>query len=213
MKKLYYIPGTISLVFLPLLFIPELINKIHKANDQQCIEINMPSLKKLESNKYEWWIIPKRKFTTIVCDKNMATNAIKIDNGFKQVRQIILSKDTVNAVQFTIKNAYYNDLISILNNCRKVNVKHYAYENDTVKILFKQPVIVKKETKIFLICGTSDMNYITHLEEVEKEHTEFIKTFTKNDRLFYIVCIIAGFLVLAVVSIRHITLNYKRKVL
>lgn len=210
MKKLYYIPGTISLVLLPLLFIPELINKIYKANDQQCIEINMPPLEKLESNKYDWWIIPKRKFTTIVCDKNMAANAIKIDNGFKQVRQIVLRKDTVNAVQFTIKNAYYNDLISILNNCRKVNVKHYAYENDTIKIFFKQLIIVKEEGfKSF--CGTSYMNYITHLEEVEKEHAEFIKTFTKNylnDRLFYAVSVIAGFLVLAVVSIRYVIYNY-----
>jgi hypothetical protein len=67
-----------------------------------------------------------------------------------------------------------------------------------------------------LMCGTGDMNYITHLEKIEKKHAEFIKTFTKNylnDRLFYIVCIIAGFLVLAVVSIRHIALNYKSKVL
>ncbi len=131
MKRLYYIPGIISLILLPALFVPDLIKK-SKENKQYVIEINYPPLIDKDHpdraynyyNGKAWWTVPKRNYKKYICLKHSKDNQNIIDEGIIALNTIYKNTDTINGVEFIIKDAYYKDLISILDNFLKNKIKY-----------------------------------------------------------------------------------------
>jgi hypothetical protein len=143
-RKIYYVPGMISLIFLPLICCLYL-NKFHK-KEERSIELSMPARydPKLDhKNKIVFdttclsWPENRRNYTIIDID-NSAKNQKNLKLFNDRVLQIIKTNDTVNAIHLLFgKESTYGQFIEALNICNKDTFPCYIVLDDNLWFLHK----------------------------------------------------------------------------
>lgn len=178
--RIYYLPGLISLVLLPLFFIPYiLIKSTPKAH--YCFEINMPEICIYGSNMGKDKIsldmdlpIFKRTYSYYVFTKKGKDNLKAIDEGVQKMIVIQRNKDSIHALGFVFKDVCYSDFIYLLNALRKNRINLCLVFGDTVKTYYLPPAPILKQPKgeeiVYMMCGTAQMNNLLRLRDLEIEN-------------------------------------------
>ena len=143
--RMYYIPGLISLVLLPIICYFYLQG--FKKNDH-VIETVFP-LKYVPHVNYEnnlrldTTVLSlsqfRRKYVDFKLDSNLLTNQIQLYSFDKKMQYLINHKDTTNGLHLIFGKGFkYGDFIKSINICRKDTFSHYlVYDNELWYLFIK----------------------------------------------------------------------------
>lgn len=140
--KIHYVPGMISLIFLPILCIWFLKKNYY---EERCMPINMPS--KYDPNKPKGVVRfdttclsdpeNRRIYTTFKFDGDAMVDKANLAASVALLKQIANTQDTINGVHFVLgNNAKYETFIEILDLCAYTESlslyipMYIAYENE-----------------------------------------------------------------------------------
>lgn len=125
-RRIYYIPGIISLIFLPIICIIYLKNNTIKT-EERAIEIVMPRkynpiANGRNSDVFDTAVLSRpeniRKYREIRMSDNFEENNEKITEFKQSVEKLVLTKDTLNGVHLTMSSTTtYNEFIKLLDIC------------------------------------------------------------------------------------------------
>ena len=139
-KKIYYIPGIISLTILPILFY-FYNDKYQKASNQTVIQLFVwdPNLPKKYPGIFTDEYPPKRKYEEIFLTGDNTSDKIKLDFSQIRVREILTQNDSINGVHFYFgENAQYRKFIKALDIFKMEQAKNYmVYENDICSCIIR----------------------------------------------------------------------------
>src|SRR4051812_23765814 len=124
-KKLFYLPGQISLILLPLFSLTFLFNSI-KPKDN-LIEIYITDSLSI------------KEFRSITIDYTIDGNEdhTNIDHALRECITLIISKDTLRSIRVHYSNmAKYNSLIYLLDLCIKHGINSYSFDNSNVYLYY-----------------------------------------------------------------------------
>lgn len=162
-KKIYYVPGIISLMFLPF-FSGIYFTHIIKKNDYRMLEISYLSLVEDTISRNFKKELSKRSFIIYNLKDKSHTNNTIIDKAFTHLREIYKGKNNVAGVEIKLNNTYFNDYIYILNACVKNKIKIYAIYND-IFYGFYWPYEQIKYKRSYSVCGSNVNKMIDFVEE------------------------------------------------
>lgn len=198
-KRLYYLPGLISLVLLPTLCIWNLDKQ--KAFDvPRVMEITWWN--KIE--ELPFLVHPDIEFIDINITGDDKQDKIKLDLAQLDVRQIVATKDTTKGVHFHFDDhAKYWTLIRALDICGTEHAKTYVpndndvwvYNYDFEKslgILCKQPPRIEGGNCIPLLINEKELNKQIEIEKQEKINylINTARTFWLSGFLFMVMTIL-----------------------
>jgi len=133
-KKIYYLPGLITLIFLPILIVTKTKIEIDKRKNY-CIEY----FTLLESDRkfYNYSIPAKRKYIEVNIDGNKIKDSLKFLLIQNFARGIDQSKDTVWGMKiFFGEKIKYSTFVNTLNELLKSKVQTYVPINDTIFVYY-----------------------------------------------------------------------------
>jgi hypothetical protein len=190
-RKIYYVSGMISLLFLPMAL---------------CLYVNkQKGLEKLYALKVFWGFgyfddqntkeefykaQSARKFIDVKIDNNRAQNSIKLSFARIEIRDLMNSRDTLHGVHFHLENnSPYQALVEIINILEAEKVTTYVAEGDNIWIFNYPTKPVENdylgkplEVKMLFSCGTSAFE-----ARVFEESNDTEWSFIKQNRLFLII--------------------------
>lgn len=161
-KKIFYLPGLISLLLLPLLGGLYLQNEFQKRN-YRTIEINWwhPSWKENYRNQnYYYEIYPNRNYTTISLSQENLEKEKQLLEFRKQLKKLVSTKDTFDGLHIKFnKKSSFGDLVAVINILLKEKAKMYVLKDYDVWVFNFIPKEIKNTTFTFeKPCGgTRDM--------------------------------------------------------
>lgn len=208
-NRIYYSAGLISLVLLPILCLCYLNNR--KAfRKERVMEINWWSdnVYKYTNYKIPYFIHPERKFIDINLTANDKENKIKLDFAQLEIRQMVSTKDTINAVHFYFAdNAKYWTLIRAFDICNIEKAKMYVPKGNDVWVFYytlKPKVILTDNMKP--VCGNAmlldDVVFINPYEQVDNEKSEVSKYIFEIAKKYSVFAIL--FMLMTFLAIRKI---------
>ncbi len=161
-KKIYYIPGIISLTILPFLFI-HFADKELKANSIAVIPIvltdtNLPKKFPEVFKDYKETFPPKRNYTDIVLTGNLKDDGIKLEFAQIKIRKILSANDPINGVHFQFGNSsQYWTFVKAIDILRIEGAKTYMLLDKDLWFYHFPP----DTTIVNWICGAtySDLGY------------------------------------------------------
>ncbi len=151
-KKLYYVPGLLSLLLVPLLFIAIALEQTQKLN-KRALEVNAwhPSLA-------ENYSFPERDYKEIALTRDAEQNRTAIANTRVYIKQLYANEDTINGIRYNFQDASYGTYVSILNSFKVDSVSYYAVYGNSIWVLNK-PKPKEDEALLWFVCGTSGISY------------------------------------------------------
>lgn len=178
-KRLYYPAGLISLILLPTLCI-WFLDKNKAFNKPSAIEINWwnEEWKKHNLDEYPYMVHPERKFVDINLTENDKENKIKLAFAHLEIRRLISTNDTINAIHFHFENnAKYWTLIRALDICIIEKAKTYVPKGSDLWVFNFVPRPKHKiEDEFISVCGNSmlmdNISVFKSTEEIEEEKKE-----------------------------------------
>ncbi|HSC53755.1 MAG TPA: hypothetical protein VLC98_09050 [Phnomibacter sp.] len=192
-KKIYYVPGIISLIILPFLF-THFAEKEIKSNSVGVMRIfladtNLPKKFPEVFRDFKIEFPPKRNYTDIDFTGNEKSDKIKLDYAQIKIREILSANDSVNGVHFKFSDSSkYWAFVKSIDVLRTEGAKTYMpLDNDLWFYHFPPDT-----TNVNFICGT---NYIV-LERPEinwwKKTTVLIESIWESS--WQIIVLFAGFI-------------------
>jgi len=132
-RKIYYIPGMITLIFAPIFFVAKL-NKSVAETREYCIETIFKGEDDTIYNGCKDLKIPAtRKYWNIELTGNKKDDSLTLlfaENFAKGLEQSI---DTINGIKIILKNGIkYKTFIEALNCCLKSKISNYLPYKDTI---------------------------------------------------------------------------------
>jgi hypothetical protein len=201
-KKLYYIPGTISLISLPLLFYFYNI-QYHEELVQTAIPIIVWNKNWTEKfpNLFSGNYPPKRNYQDIYLTGDDKTDNIKLAFSELRVREIIQQNDGANGVHYYFGEATtYASFIKVLDILRTEKAKKYMIYDNDIWLLHDPPEPVSKTIQGF-ICGTTYSS--AKMNEPERSHWLTFKKHFKDAgesswQIFIAFMVLFGFTIFSV---------------
>ena len=142
-KKIYYTPGLISLIGIPLLLV--------YYGSKQLSELKKTVFEVYWYNKSYWdttnkiqsyisYNVPNRRILELEISGKIDEDEIKLKFGELYIKEIIAKKDTVHAVNFHLGNEWkYSMLVRILDMCTIHEVDFFAPSNNGVLMYYEYP--------------------------------------------------------------------------
>lgn len=151
-KKLYYVPGLISLLLVPLLFIPTAVEHTQKLK-KRVLEVNAwhPSLA-------EHYPFPERDYKEIALTRDAEQNKTAIANTRVYIKQLYANEDTINGIRYNFQDASYGTYVSIVNSLKVDSTTYSAMYGNSIWV-FNNPKPKEVEPPLLLVCGTSSISY------------------------------------------------------
>ena len=214
-RKIYYVPGMISLIFLPILSVWYL-NK-HE-NVQRCIDIVFPQrYSPFNDHRFDTTLLSlpenKRKYINYELTGNIANDRATLDSFNLKLLNIVKNKDTKTGLHINIKDsAKYISMIEIIDICNKDtfwpgylfydNEFWYSHRewNDSIKKIITERRLNLKDHS-FNDYYNSDVVYIKP-KLAFGENNGFLSDALKF-WLFFLI-----FIVFCTISIRYVINNY-----
>jgi hypothetical protein len=138
-KKLRYVPGMISLLTVPFLFLYYGNGRIEEIPDYRIIKLNYPC--KSPSSKYCVFYEkpPSRQYLDINLTSNQDSNYLRMQFGVLYMREINLKKDSVHGVVFHYsEKTTYDDFVKLLD-LFEINDLPIYYPIDYGMVLYYKP--------------------------------------------------------------------------
>ena len=168
-KRPRYIPGIISLIFLPFIFIIFVKNH-YRTHNINAVGIAWADLAFMESNpdffeSYRGNYPPKRDYTIIDLTGDNQTDKIKLQFAQIRIRELLATYDTLKGVHFLFGDrSNYGSFIKAIDICRVERAKTYMPYKNNVWFYNLPAITVDTRQKIAAIsCGTSYVKVITKL--------------------------------------------------
>lgn len=174
-KRLYYVPGIISLLVIPLVFWFYVSNYIEQ-NDYRVISFNMPPKDHFENYPEENY-----KVNYHYKEVNVPVNFSKEteDNFFKLIKNLQEKNIDKSGIKFQFNSENtYNDIIQLLNLMEKTEQGRYLFDfKDDNFYVIHDKVSTDLEVSPIFICG-GVLNLPT--EEMEVSYLYLIRDFIQN---------------------------------
>lgn len=143
-QKIYHIPGIITLIILPIVFIYYSSNEIKSRKNTvlQIVLADTTLLKKYSDffKSFRGSFPPKRNYRNIDLSGNIEIDKIKLDYSQLQVREILSQKDSVNGVHFNFKDSsHYGSFIKSLSILKIEGAKTYMLVDNDLWFYHFQP--------------------------------------------------------------------------
>ena len=217
-RKIYYVPGMISLILLPVLCIFYLDKHYY---EECCIEIVVPE----KYNPTRYTNTPKglrfdttllsipenrRIYTTFEFNGNDEINKIRLDSSTTLLKQIILTEDTINGVRFILgDSAKYSTFIEILDLCFTDSFPTFVpYENDVWWLYTKKSEEIKQRIREI----KKEKERIRELPPIEKQSfTEKINAFFHDENIIKMKYFFVLFTVFSIISIFYTWRKFIKK--
>lgn len=108
-RKIFYVPGMISLLIVPFMFI-EYANQELTCKPLYSLRINIADKSWLRKypqllTEFKGSIPPKRNYVDIIFDGDNTDNRIKLNFAQVRIREIIAENDSINGVRFHFTNS------------------------------------------------------------------------------------------------------------
>jgi hypothetical protein len=202
-KPIVYLPGMISLVFLPVFCLVFLFQ--HKAFVHQgYIDVAMwsPYWNKISPKEYQVKFPPDRNYLTINLDGNDAANKTRLDFARLEIREMLNSKDTHKGVKFHFgKTSKYWSYVQAYDICQVEGAPAYGQYQDDMYAMYIRPKVDDKPKYMFF-CGTGQALQ----ESINRElHKERLKAIDKMTRTFWPLGIV--FLTMTFFAVRKLFLK------
>lgn len=173
-RKIYYFPGLISLVLLPLLCCIYVQNEFQKRN-YRLIEVNWwnPSWKEnMPKGLYPFEIYPTRNYLTINLSTENLEKGKQLATFQQNLKKLILTKDTTNGLHVIFsKWSTYGDFIAILNILQKEKAIIYVLKDNDVWVFNFYPRQIDSPTaNVPELCGTGKIRYQEVLPFVQENN-------------------------------------------
>ena len=129
-SKVYYIPGILSLIILPVIFI-NYANKKIIATSMGVIPIvladtNLPKIIPEAFKKFNGSFPPKRNYIDIIFTGKSKDDGVKLDFAQIEIREILSENDSINGVHFQFSdNAQYGTFFRAVDVLRSEGAKRY----------------------------------------------------------------------------------------
>ena len=190
-KKIYYIPGIISLIILPFVFCFFAKQKIQHL--PHVIHLNLPDTlewKKYPS-RYRYVNIPRRNYLDIVLTGNQQNDNIKLQFAQIRIREILKENDTLNGVHFLFQdNATYGTFIGALDKLQIEDADRYWLIGNS--IWFWDVAHVESLPYDCLLCN--DVVYIQpEIPLWKKIKAKVILAWNNSYQIILLYCCFAGF--------------------
>ena len=200
-KKIYYVPGLISLAFLPALFFmfTEKINQRFALGVIEVIWWNSTSREGQFAFHLERDIPASYSYLSIELTGDPETDKTKLDFSHVMIREIAARKDTTRGIHYTFgEKAKYSSLVRVLNILLIEHIEQYALYKNEAWVMFRKTKEEKEEEKTMqqLTCGTG--YYTQTFIEQANWQTSLISIWKLTWPL------LISFAVLLLFSIRHI---------
>jgi hypothetical protein len=212
-SKIFYVPGMISLIFLPILCVWYL--KEHK-NIQRCLEVTYARKYDLNDNiplKLDTSILSKsdekRQYKIYILTGDLKSDSIKELNYRLNAKQIIETKDTLNGIHVIFgDNINFNQYIKTLDffykNRKPYNLTKTFYHYNTDFLLFENHLWFSNKS----YHKTKNTDWECQIQIIEIKHkTNFnnkFKDWIDNQRIilklwpFFVI-----FIVFTIISLRY----------
>lgn len=174
-KKMYYVPGLVSLILVPVL-ITYFGRKEEQKLNKAVIEVNAwhPDLQ-------SYFPLPERNFRQFQLTGNRNKDTNEIENARLLIKQIYTREDTVSGVHFILQDSVtYATFVNILNFFRADSIRYYAiYSNNIWVLNLPKPKV--REGEVYFVCGNLS-NDIIYYQDAE---TNIFQDFYNNIKPYF----------------------------
>ena len=150
-KKLYYVPGLLSLLLVAMLFTPFALEQNRKL-DKRVLEVNVwhPRLEKL-------FPFPERDYKQVVLTRDTEQNRATIASARAFINQMYATGDGVNGIRYNFQDASYGTYVSVLNSLKVDSIAYFAVYGNSIWVL-NRPKPVGPQPFLFE-CGNIYLGY------------------------------------------------------
>ncbi|SMC76069.1 hypothetical protein [Moheibacter sediminis] len=190
-KKIYYVPGIISLIVIPLILWHYGTQYIQE-NDYRVLGFNMPPKDYMEEEEFAE-VFADMKYDDVKVPSNFSYETeLKYLNLVKDLQEKNIDKTAIR-FQLTEDNTY-GDIVNLLNIMEKAEQPRYGWklEENTFEVIH-----IKQHNEDVMMCGTFFLHH--DLESVIKSDLNVKEFIQKIPKYFYPILI--GYLILMICAI------------
>jgi hypothetical protein len=133
-KKLYYVPGLISLCVIPIIFFYFIERRFAEKPRLHMMEVYWYEYDFWKSSKSVHWLVPSRQYLEITLTGNIDSDEVRLQFGELRVREIYANKDTINGVNFHFGDkSKYEEFVRVLDMCNSC-CKYFTVSDSGIKI-------------------------------------------------------------------------------
>lgn len=151
LRKIRYVPGMISMVLLPTLFI-HFASKEIRRRSPQCIKIYWADTVVMKANpsafhQFQGHFPPIRNYKEIRLTGNPEANRTMMDFAQRSVRELLENADTINGIHFELdENASFGDFIRVVDMLKTEGAKTYMPLNEHLWFYIFPPDTTRSQT-------------------------------------------------------------------
>lgn len=188
-RKLFYVPGMISLVLVPVLCMWFINSNRHRIDIEHSIDFRIfNSISDIKPNPaYNWYsdsgYVPKRNYKTFLF--NGIDDDTKIKLAITDLKRLVKTNDTVKGIKFTFgKHSKYEHFITTQDILFSSRVDNFTfYKNDIY--VFEMPKIKSGKEKIVRLAGCGGNCFVDNSVWLEEERIRKQKFFIQNIKSFW----------------------------
>ena len=176
-KRIFYVPGMISLVFIPL-FCFYHFYKTDAFKDERCIDIFFPNDSVIKEN----FLTLKRKYHIFSFNNLERDNNVNLNKLQLSLRKLKRENDTINGVQIHLGNEMnYEVYIKILDILTIEKIKIYVqYKNDFLVLMLPKPKKTRYIKIVPIECGNWEANKEYFIEQEKERQFNYVLNLYKK---------------------------------
>jgi hypothetical protein len=154
--KVYYVPGSISSILLPFVFIFFVNRQVNQTQHFGSIPLQFPDESFVNNGEiFKDSFPPKRKYTDIIFTGNEKDDKVKLQFAHIQTREILSSADTSIGIHFLFTDSSnYQTFIIALDNLRAEKAKYYFPVENDIWFFYERPGLNTNVLEFTPFCGT-----------------------------------------------------------
>ena len=135
-KKLLYVPGMISLLGVPLLFVYFSWLRISEIPHYQTMEVNWYN--EAIMSKIKWWSkLPYRQYLNLTLTGNIDSDEVRIAFGELYAKEIHANRDTIHGVFFHFSDrSKYSEFVRVFDEWNINCFRCYCASDDGIRIYY-----------------------------------------------------------------------------
>ncbi|MNS22533.1 hypothetical protein D3C86_748560 [compost metagenome] len=182
-KKIFYVPGMISLVLIPLICMVYFCTT-DAFVEKGCIDVSFPS----DSLMIKQFLSVERKYKVYSFNSSEISESADLSNLQLGLRKMKRENDTINGIKIHLgNNMDYEVYVRILDILSIEQMPNYLqYNDDFFVLMMPKPRTDKSLKKVkFFVCGSTDVTAYNWLKEKQEAERKYVLSlYRKNWILF-----------------------------
>ncbi|KFF05028.1 hypothetical protein [Flavobacterium reichenbachii] len=182
-KRIFYVPGMISLVLIPIVFLIYFY-KTDAFINEGSIDFQFPS----DSLMIEKFLSIKRKYKVYSFNNSEIIESENLNNLHSAIRKLNRENDTINGIQIHLGSKMkYEVYVKILDLVLVEKMPFFLqHHNDFFILMMPKPKPNKSLKSInFIICGYGDANKDIWLEEAKEAERKYVLSLYKKNWILF----------------------------